>query len=1158
MFRTFSFKSLAFAAIGLIALPAAVALAEATAIFDWLSIKGVGSVAEAGQYYAEIGAPADFAAWKTTYFNSGTEVIAKYYNAGDLGFGRNMHCKQKANGDVACYVANHGVGAASPVNASLDAAINEELDLAAVAMVYDASEDGNPNDIKFYVYPNSGRLNEVALDSEGAKAIPQLCLPCHGGSYNEATNSVSGASFLPFDTAAFKYSNQAGYTLADQQEEFRLLNKKVKATNPASAISTLIDGWYASSGGLNTVGATENESFIIPTYDGNSSDRSVYLNTVKPFCRSCHVAQGYNLVDPAQLANARDNVFEGAAKMPHAEQTYHNLWNGFDFNPLNASLGLKTLANHQGWSFRVTKTADTNDGTCNDDCSLREAIIASNNAGTQPSIITFDVNGTFALTRNGEDNNANNGDLDILKSVIILGNDAGDTVISGNDIDRVFHILDKSQVTLQNLTIRDGLPAGAAQWGGGISIEGYLPDNNFSKTPKPKVILNAVTMRSNRAGAGAHSGGGGITNLDGEVEINRSSIGPGNTANGGGGGIANGNKMTIRNSTLSGNTAGDGGGGIENYGNGNLELVHVTIADNTAARGAGLWNISSLSSSAPLAHISNSIIGGNVAPLSADCENQTESGSSPGQIQDFSNNLFGQNNNAHGCPDDSFSTKKITGVISTVINMNLSVSANGVFFHALVNGSPAVDAIEFNAAAPLISCRTPSYDQRNKARPTDGNFNGSLGCDIGAVEGTSLGIITNVFTDGVADDGLCTLREAVIAANTSIPSGDKAGECNGGPEVIRLTANTVYTLENTPLDIHGNVTIDANGSTLLQSKADTRAFNVWDGGNLSLKNATLKGTHQLSVVIQPLVYDAAVDGVMAQPLPNGDVENENALEPNQAEAMTAPKDAWASPEVAQVRVAIESNQPDITIIFGGGGVLVLPGGTANVLNASITGFGTDGNGGGIMNYGTLNLANSTVSGNVADGSGGGVYNSGTAHLTHVTIARNTADVDKNGTGNGGGFGNSGQATLRNSLIAENTDASNAGEIHPDVSLVDGAITSGGRNVIGTDFGAVGSFIASDVRGNLLARLNPRISNLLGAPLRHLLLGGSPALERVVASLCTFDSEEGNALFQNKAAATADQAGNPRPLDYNGNGTATCDAGAVEMQPAVNLPLVFKP
>ena len=39
-------------------------------------------------------------------------------------------------------------------------------------------------------------------------------------------------------------------------------------------------------------------------------------------------------------------------------------------------------------SFAVTKTADTNDGTCNADCSLREAIVAAN-AAAGADMITF-------------------------------------------------------------------------------------------------------------------------------------------------------------------------------------------------------------------------------------------------------------------------------------------------------------------------------------------------------------------------------------------------------------------------------------------------------------------------------------------------------------------------------------------------------------------------------------------------------------------------------------------------------------------------------------------------------------------------------------------------------------------------------------------------
>src|SRR5215510_4109048 len=39
-----------------------------------------------------------------------------------------------------------------------------------------------------------------------------------------------------------------------------------------------------------------------------------------------------------------------------------------------------------GTTFTVTKTADTNDGFCDADCSLREAIIAANNNPGQDTI----------------------------------------------------------------------------------------------------------------------------------------------------------------------------------------------------------------------------------------------------------------------------------------------------------------------------------------------------------------------------------------------------------------------------------------------------------------------------------------------------------------------------------------------------------------------------------------------------------------------------------------------------------------------------------------------------------------------------------------------------------------------------------------------------
>src|SRR5271170_7297324 len=41
------------------------------------------------------------------------------------------------------------------------------------------------------------------LDSQGQKAVPGVCMACHGGSYTLATHTVSDARFLPFDTTPF-------------------------------------------------------------------------------------------------------------------------------------------------------------------------------------------------------------------------------------------------------------------------------------------------------------------------------------------------------------------------------------------------------------------------------------------------------------------------------------------------------------------------------------------------------------------------------------------------------------------------------------------------------------------------------------------------------------------------------------------------------------------------------------------------------------------------------------------------------------------------------------------------------------------------------------------------------------------------------------------
>ncbi|MDW8212484.1 MAG: CSLREA domain-containing protein, partial [Roseiflexaceae bacterium] len=72
----------------------------------------------------------------------------------------------------------------------------------------------------------------------------------------------------------------------------------------------------------------------------------------------------------------------------------------------------------QGDPLIVTKTADTNDGVCDTDCSLREAMIIANTLPGPDTIIL--PAGTYTLTIAGAgENAATTGDLDITDSVTI-------------------------------------------------------------------------------------------------------------------------------------------------------------------------------------------------------------------------------------------------------------------------------------------------------------------------------------------------------------------------------------------------------------------------------------------------------------------------------------------------------------------------------------------------------------------------------------------------------------------------------------------------------------------------------------------------------------------------------------------------------------------
>ena len=108
-------------------------------------------------------------------------------------------------------------------------------------------------------------------------------------------------------------------------------------------------------------------------------------------------------------------------------------------------------------TFTVTKSVDTNDGTCDTDCSLREAIVAANaTMGTDTIILN---NGTtYDLTLAGA---GTLGDLDVSGSLTIQSSDpnASPAIINavvGTLDSRVIDVAANANLTLTGVTLQGG------------------------------------------------------------------------------------------------------------------------------------------------------------------------------------------------------------------------------------------------------------------------------------------------------------------------------------------------------------------------------------------------------------------------------------------------------------------------------------------------------------------------------------------------------------------------------------------------------------------------------------------------------------------------------------------------------------------------------
>jgi CSLREA domain-containing protein len=350
--------------------------------------------------------------------------------------------------------------------------------------------------------------------------------------------------------------------------------------------------------------------------------------------------------------------------------------------------------------FTVTKTADTLDGACNTDCSLREAVTAANASPGADSIHLGP--GVYSLTRLGpfEDGSAT-GDLDVQGELTILGAGADRTILDGGLTDRLLEVQPEGTLELRGATVRNGWARVSSFFdgqGGGIRAVGRL-------------TLVDCLLSNNRAETG-----GGVFGLYLTV---RGTTFTGNSAVSGGG-LFSGFGLDMENVTLAGNTGRYGGGAMLEDAEAGLRVSHVTIAGNEATSTGGGIYLDSIACPAgipecptgPFLRLDRSIVAGNTAPQNPDCAYMAHLGL---------NNVFG--------PDDGCSP--VIGDRSTPDPKLSPLGAYGGLTPTRppLPGSPAVDL------APGYLCS--GTDQRGAIRPVDGDGDGVAGCDAGAVEAGS-------------------------------------------------------------------------------------------------------------------------------------------------------------------------------------------------------------------------------------------------------------------------------------------------------------------------------------------------------------------------------------------------------------------------------------